>query len=226
MRVAHLDDILHRAHKRNGNRLHALHQAKGQVGFVFFGKSGNAQAHARQVDALVGGQHPADHHPRQDDAPFDGNNNQHKPAVIEQEPVSGVDRFEEFRERDRDLLLLAVRQAGHPGNRPHQFIKRQLHGAGKTPTRSLGPCKSSKMPDRNIEAGRNPPMLLMRAACSSCVPCEKLSRATFMPALNSFSRVASSWLAGPMVATILARRSIRSLSLHKSIGAQKSAPRF
>src|SRR5687768_16498733 len=44
------------------------------------------------------------------------------------------------------------------------------------------------------------------SACSACVPCEKLSRATSMPAAASRSRSATLDEAGPMVQTILVRR--------------------
>ena len=40
-------------------------------------------------------------------------------------------------------------------------------------------------------------------ACSSCVPCEKLSRATSIPALNRRSIIRGERLAGPIVQTIL-----------------------
>jgi hypothetical protein len=40
-------------------------------------------------------------------------------------------------------------------------------------------------------------------ACSSCVPCEKLSRATSIPALNKRSIIRGELLAGPIVHTIL-----------------------
>src|SRR5688572_17461146 len=44
------------------------------------------------------------------------------------------------------------------------------------------------------------------SACSACVPCEKFSRATPMPAAASRSRSATLDEAGPMVQTILVRR--------------------
>ncbi len=61
------------------------------------------------------------------------------------------------------------------------------------------------------------------AACSSGVPCERLTRATFMPARTSASIVASSAVAGPRVATILvrrccARRSVGGLTVGSATG--------
>jgi hypothetical protein len=48
-------------------------------------------------------------------------------------------------------------------------------------------------------------MSAIAAACSSCVPCEKLSRATLSPASTSARKVAGARDAGPIVATILVR---------------------
>src|SRR3954469_24694758 len=49
----------------------------------------------------------------------------------------------------------------------------------------------------------------MVSACSRRVPCEKLSRATSIPASIILSRTSGSREAGPMVATILVRRNLR-----------------
>jgi hypothetical protein len=51
-----------------------------------------------------------------------------------------------------------------------------------------------------MAAARNIEMFL---ACSSCVPCEKFSRATSIPASNKRSIIFGERLAGPMVHTIL-----------------------
>src|SRR5262245_59720611 len=53
-------------------------------------------------------------------------------------------------------------------------------------------------------------MEAMSAACSSWVPCEKFSRATFMPAAMRAAILSSELQAGPMVQTILVRRVDRS----------------
>src|SRR5262245_13581170 len=60
-----------------------------------------------------------------------------------------------------------------------------------------------------------PRISLIGSACSAWVPCEKLSRATSMPALTSRSSTARLRLAGPMVQTIFALlTSWQSLSGH------------
>ena len=46
-------------------------------------------------------------------------------------------------------------------------------------------------------------MRAMTSACWSRLPCEKLSRAIFMPARIRRSRISGEFDAGPMVATIL-----------------------
>jgi hypothetical protein len=46
---------------------------------------------------------------------------------------------------------------------------------------------------------------LMTSACCSCVPCEKLIRATFIPAVMSARNTAGDDDAGPIVQTIFVR---------------------
>ena len=77
------------------------------------------------------------------------------------------------------------------------------------PSRIFGPCRSASTPTaRPRGVGGRAHARDRRAACSSCVPCEKLRRATSMPASIS-SRIASGVdVAGPSVQTILARRVI------------------
>ena len=53
----------------------------------------------------------------------------------------------------------------------------------------------------------------MRAACSACEPCERLMRATFMPARIIASSVSGASQAGPIVATILVRRGAASCDM-------------
>src|SRR5574337_758369 len=48
--------------------------------------------------------------------------------------------------------------------------------------------------------------ILSRRACSGCDPCEKLRRATSIPAFRSAARTSASSVAGPSVQTILARQ--------------------
>src|SRR5262245_44781006 len=65
---------------------------------------------------------------------------------------------------------------------------------------------------------RSSPIRIWRivSACSACVPWEKFTRATSMPAVTSRSRSAAPLLAGPMVHTILVRRIL--LFLYIDIG--------
>src|SRR2546430_1353406 len=62
---------------------------------------------------------------------------------------------------------------------------------------------------------RSSPIRIWRivSACSACVPWEKFTRATSMPAATSRSRSAAPLLAGPMVQTILVRRILLSFTL-------------
>jgi len=74
--------------------------------------------------------------------------------------------------------------------------------------RMRGPCRSPR-----IAIGRSSSSATLRtnaivSRCCACVPCEKLIRATFIPAstrLRSASRVA---VAGPSVQTIFVRQMV------------------
>src|SRR5208283_370065 len=71
------------------------------------------------------------------------------------------------------------------------------------PVRILGPCRSTRMAMgfwKTAAASRN---IAMLCACSACVPCEKFSRATSMPASRSLRIMWGERVAGPMVQTIL-----------------------
>ena len=70
------------------------------------------------------------------------------------------------------------------------------------PVRIFGPCRSARIAIGFwclIDAARSVEMFF---ACSSCVPCEKLSRATSIPASSKRSIILGKRLAGPMVQTI------------------------
>src|SRR5882724_443523 len=70
------------------------------------------------------------------------------------------------------------------------------------PVRIFGPCRSARIAIGFwclIDAARSVEMFF---ACSSCVPCEKLSRATSIPASSKRSIIRGERLAGPMVQTI------------------------
>ena len=72
--------------------------------------------------------------------------------------------------------------------------------------RYSGPRVSSMMATGSPSLSRTRRMRRIRSRCSSCVPWEKFSLATFMPARQSASSVASSSLAGPMVQMIFVLR--------------------
>src|SRR5262245_5009260 len=79
-------------------------------------------------------------------------------------------------------------------------------GAGSSPIRSFGPCRSA------ISASGRPSLASAsrtrraRSACSSRLPCERLSRAASMPASTSARTPSAVPVAGPMVATIFVLR--------------------
>ena len=78
----------------------------------------------------------------------------------------------------------------------------------RSPSRSLGPGRSPRIPTSRPTSSLTWRIRLTFSACSSGVPCAKLSRKTSTPASNSSRRTSSELLAGPTVATILVRRAI------------------
>jgi hypothetical protein len=74
------------------------------------------------------------------------------------------------------------------------------------PTRILGPCKSCRMPIGRPTFSSSARMEAWTLAWSSWVPWLKLSRNVSTPARKSASSISGDPLAGPTVATILARR--------------------
>ena len=68
--------------------------------------------------------------------------------------------------------------------------------------RISGPFVSSSIPTTLPVFFDASLMDLIRALCSSCEPCEKLSRATFIPASINCSSSSGDSLAGPIVHTI------------------------
>ena len=69
--------------------------------------------------------------------------------------------------------------------------------------RNSGPLVSSRMGSGMFFSARTFLMTAIFCACSSCVPCEKLMRATFMPASAIAEMTSSVSEAGPKVQTIL-----------------------
>ena len=75
-------------------------------------------------------------------------------------------------------------------------------------------------------AGRAPPAparaIAARAACSSCVPCEKLSRTASMPASASARSISCEPEPGPIVATIFVRLNVPSTAPQPSLAPRRA----
>src|ERR1700722_12894238 len=76
----------------------------------------------------------------------------------------------------------------------------------KLPSRSLGPCKSARMPIGRPVSASTRRIAVNSLRWSSWVPWLKLQRKTSTPASNSARKRSGLELAGPSVATILALR--------------------
>ena len=96
-------------------------------------------------------------------------------------------------------------------------------GVSNAPVRISGPLVSSRMATGTSSSSRSFFTMSARRLCSSCLPCDMLRRATFMPLRISLRRMASSSVAGPSVHTIfvfLIIRAPRVIFLHPSQTAQ------
>ncbi|OQA06264.1 MAG: hypothetical protein BWY65_02230 [Firmicutes bacterium ADurb.Bin373] len=76
----------------------------------------------------------------------------------------------------------------------------------KYPRRISGPLVSSIMATYLPHSSAACRIASIFRLCSSCVPCEKFRRATFIPASINFFKIFTLSLAGPIVQTILVRR--------------------
>ena len=61
----------------------------------------------------------------------------------------------------------------------------------------LGPPQVLENSDRPLQLGSSARIVPRTSVCSSCVPCEKLSRNRSTPASTSFRKMAGSFEAGP-----------------------------
>src|SRR5438477_106557 len=73
----------------------------------------------------------------------------------------------------------------------------------KAPSLTLGPCRSWRMVIGRPHCGSASRIARITSPCSACLPWEKLSRATSMPAATSRSSAGRFAVAGPIVHTIL-----------------------
>lgn len=77
-----------------------------------------------------------------------------------------------------------------------------------------GPFVSSMMAIGSFSLSLTFLMSLFFARCSSCVPCQKFNRATFIPFLHIYVRISSSSQAGAMVQIILVFRIFQNTFLY------------
>lgn len=80
--------------------------------------------------------------------------------------------------------------------------------------RYSGPFVSSMMAIGSFSFSLTFLMSLFFARCSSCVPCQKFNRATFIPFLHIYVRISSSSQAGAMVQIILVFRIFQNTFLY------------
>ncbi len=78
-------------------------------------------------------------------------------------------------------------------------------GADSTPMRMRGPCRSPRIATARPSSADTRRTSAMTRACCSCVPCEKLMRATSSPDWIRSRIFSGVLLAGPSVHTILVR---------------------
>jgi hypothetical protein len=158
-----------------------------QIDLVFFGERGNADGDAGQVDALVFAEHAAVDDLADDVVAIDFMDAQFDEAVGEQDAGAGLDVFGEGLEGGADEGGGAFDFARGDGDR----FAGDEHGPAcgpSLPVRILGPCRSARMQSGLRSSRLTLRIIWMRASLSSCVPWEKLRRATSRPARTSWRK--------------------------------------
>ena len=97
-----------------------------EIGLILLGEAGNAQLHPREIDALVRREHAAHRDTRRQPVVPNGEDLERQAAVIKQEPVTFVHRFEQLAEVHRNVLTVARRRLGVPVEQDHLLALCQL----------------------------------------------------------------------------------------------------
>ena len=122
--------------------------------------------------------------------------------VVDQHVVARLEHLADHGRADRQL---AVRRAVH---RPDDDLlaAAQRIGSARSPIRSFGPWRSAISASGRPTSRSASRTRRAHSPCSSCVPCEKLSRAASIPARRAPPSASGVEDAGPIVATIFVRR--------------------
>ena len=131
---------------------------------------------------------------------------QHDPPVVEADDVAGVQIGGEARVFDRERIV----GMPAPPSTSRIVAPSRISAGPPWPVRIFGPCRSCTTAIDFPRARAASRTMVRRRAWSSCVPCEKLSRATSIPASIRSPIALTSSVAGPNVQTILAWRRLMS----------------
>ena len=126
-------------------------------------------------------------------------------AVVDEDAVAGLQRPQDLGMRQVHAVGVARRLAGieHEALRPSPASPTP---SLKASTRSLGPCRSTRMPMGRPNCFSTARMVATRSRIMSWVEWDMLMRNTSAPASNRRAMVAWSEEAGPSVARIFTRR--------------------
>ena len=205
--------------------VHALLHAEDQISAVLLGESGRADRDTGQVDPLVLGKRAAMDdlgndilldHPRH--AQLDG-------AIREQDGIAAFDILWQVGIGSRDNLTCpynGTRRQDKTMSISQKYRPAALQRAG---TRSSAPASPAGWRPGDSAARATARTRAMVAACWSCVPWEKLIRATSIPARISASTRSSVEVAGPSVQTILVWRIDNAAALTDAISPFFRIPR-
>ena len=114
--------------------------------------------------------------------------------VVDENPVADVDVVGEPLVGDRNLVAAAPVASGTSTT---SLPSASVRGAARSPMRMRGPCRSPRMATGRPISLATSRTSAMVAACCSCVPCEKLMRATLSPASTRPRNVVARRARGP-----------------------------
>ena len=193
-----LGDLADQAHvvgvPHEGERdvIDAEPEAEVEVVLVLLGQRGDAHAPRRQVGADSVAKRARLRDRGAHVEPLDGGDREDDAAVVEEDDVARAQILR--RDPRRRWGSRPGPPAGCPSG-PRRGTRSLSAGElavppGKRPQRILGPQRSWRMATGLSHASAAARTVAKRRACSSWEPCEKLSRATSMPARMSCSSVA------------------------------------
>jgi hypothetical protein len=172
------------AHEAERHVLELLLDREAHVGLVLLGDARRRHLHAGEVHPLVALHRPAVHDARAHAPARHVDDHELDEAVVDEDAVAGADVGGERLVGDRQLARGDVERVVL-GDEHDVGARVELDGRGERADADARPLQVAE--DRDVASHLRRPAAAqsaMRSACCSCVPCEKLMRATLRPGLE------------------------------------------